>query len=90
MSIILDLLLPLTIGIVTIFNNNFIPGHNREELKILDFSSFSHLSRFLSFQQVLTQYGSVFSKIIWLELLSEGVWRLGSAFWAITKPSPNN
>ena len=49
------------------------------------FSSFLQQSLLSSFQQVLTQDGALFSKIIWLKWLNEGVWRLRSAFLPILK-----
>ena len=57
-----------TFGIVTIFHNNYFPGHHWAKLKITDFSWFSSQSWFPSFQQVLTQERAVFSKNIWLGL----------------------
>ncbi len=54
------------------------------------FSWFLQKSWFLSFQQVLARDTAIFSKNFWLEWLSKGVWRVGSAFWAILKHWPNN
>ena len=87
---ILDHSWALTFGIETIFHNNYIPGHNRAKSKMSHFSWIFQQSWFLSFQQVLAQERAIFSKIFWLEWLSEGIWRVWSAFWAILKHQPNN
>ena len=87
---ILDHSWALTFGIATIFHNNNIPGHNRAKLKMSHFSWFLQQRGFLSCQQVLAPDRSLFSKIIWLEWLSECIWRVGSAIWGILKPWPNN
>ena len=47
--ITLDLSWALTFAIVTIFHNNYIPGHNRAKLKMSHFSSFLQHSWFLPF-----------------------------------------
>ena len=39
---------------------------------------------------MLAQDTALFSKIIWLEWLREGVWRVWCAFWVILKHWPNN
>ena len=87
---ILDLSWYPTFGIVTIFHNNYLPGHHWAKLKIPDFSWFSSQSWFPSFQQVLTQERALFSKSIWLGLFKKGIWMILGAFWVILKFWPNN